>query len=146
MKTNANVQAMKFLLDTNTVSELMRANPVVLARLIERPRDEVVIAQPVVAEIEFGLALLPLGKRKKTLVQRWQLFSNELLRVTWNDAVSSQFAVVKAQLRKSGSLIEDLDIAIAAHAMAWDLQLVTNNTSHFRRIKRLRWADWTSSP
>jgi predicted nucleic acid-binding protein len=69
-----------------------------------------------------------------------------LLRVTWNDAVSSQFAVTKAQLRKAGNIIEDLDIAIAAHAMAWDLQLVTNNTSHFRRIKKLRLVDWTSSP
>jgi predicted nucleic acid-binding protein len=146
MKADANAQSMKFLLDTNTVSELMRANPVVLAHLTERPRDEVVIPQPVVAEIEFGLSLLPLGKRKRTLVQRWQLFSHELLRVTWNDAVSSQFAVTKAQLRRAGSIIEDLDIAIAAHAMVWDLQLVTNNTSHFRRIKRLRLVDWTSAP
>jgi predicted nucleic acid-binding protein len=64
MKAEANAQSMKFLLDTNTVSELMRANPVVLAHLTERPRGEVVIPQPVVAEIEFGLALLPLGKRE----------------------------------------------------------------------------------
>jgi predicted nucleic acid-binding protein len=44
---------------------------------------------------------------------------------TWNDAVSAQFAATKAQLRKAGSIIEDLDIAIAAHAMAWELTLVT---------------------
>lgn len=145
MNAEPNVQAMKFLLDTSTVSELMRANPVVLAQLTECPRDGVVIPQPVVAEIESGLALLPVGKRKKVLVQRWQLYSNELLRVRWNDAVSRQFAVAKAQLRKAGSIIEDLDIAIAAHAMAWDLMLVTNNTGHFRRIKRLRLVDWTAS-
>lgn len=145
MNAEPNLQAMKFLLDTNTVSELMRANPVVLAHLTECPRDEVVIPQPVVAEIEFGLALLPLGKRKRMLARRWQLFSNELLRVTWNDAVSRQFAAAKAQLRKAGSLIEDLDIAIAAHAMAWGLMLVTSNTSYFRRIKRLRLVDWTTS-
>lgn len=143
MNADPSGQAMKYLLDTNTVSELMRANPVVIGHLTERPRDEVVIPQPVIAEIEFGLALLPLGKRKRTLVERWKLFSDELLRVTWNDAVSSQFAVVKAQLRKAGSIIEDLDIAIAAHAIAWELIVVTNNTSHFRRIKRLRLVDWT---
>ncbi len=145
MNADANVQAMRFLLDTNTVSELMRANPVVLAQLTECPRDHVVVPQPVVAEIEFGLALLPSGQRKRTLAERWQLFSGELLRVTWNDAVSTQFALTKAQLRKAGSIIEDLDIAIAAHAMAWELTLVTNDTNHFRRIKRLRLVDWTRS-
>jgi tRNA(fMet)-specific endonuclease VapC len=143
MNADPNAEAAKFLLDTNTVSELMRANPIALGNLTQRPRDEVVVPQPVVAEIEFGLALLPPGKRKKALGQRWKLFSGELLRATWNDAVSAQFALTKAQLRKAGSIIEDLDIAIAAHAMAWELTLVTNNTSHFRRIKSLRLVDWT---
>lgn len=134
---------MKYLLDTNVVSELIHGSPIVTANLIQYPRGQVVVAQPVVAEIEFGLALLPRGKRRDELSQRWSRFSIELLRVQWNDSVSGQFAAIKAQLRKAGRIIEDFDIAIAAHAQAWNLTLVTNNNRHFGGIKGLRLVDWT---
>ena len=58
---------MKYLLDTNVVSELIHGSPIVTANLIQYPRGQVVVAQPVVAEIEFGLALLPRGKRRDEL-------------------------------------------------------------------------------
>lgn len=134
---------MKYLLDTNIVSELIHGSRIVTDNLILCPRGQVVVAQPVVAEIEFGLALLPRGKRRDELSQRWSRFNNELLRVLWTDAVSVQFAGIKAQLRKAGRVVEDFDIAIAAHAQAWDLALVTNNNRHFTGIKGLRLVDWT---
>jgi tRNA(fMet)-specific endonuclease VapC len=135
----------KHLLDTNIASELIHGNPQVLANLALHPRGHVAIAQPVVAEIEFGLALLPRGKRRDELSRRWSRFSDELLRVQWSDSVSLHFASIKARLRKSGLVIEDFDVAIAAHAQAWDLTLVTNNIRHFSRIKDLRLVDWTQS-
>ena len=134
---------MKFLLDTNTISELMRGNALVVANLTACARDQVGLPQPVVAEIEFGLALLPRGKRRDLLSQRWNLFSRELLRVIWTESVSKQFAVTKTQLRKAGRVVEDLDIAIAAHAIAFELVLVSNNVKHFRSIKSLSLVDWT---
>jgi len=133
----------KYLLDTNVVSELIHGSPIVAGNLVLYPRGQVVIPQPVAAEIEFGLALLPRGKRRDELSQRWSRFNIELLRVLWTDSVSVQFAVIKAQLRKAGRIIEDFDIAIAAHAQAWNLTLVTSNNRHFAGIKDLQRVDWT---
>lgn len=134
---------MKYLLDTNTVSELMRGNPTAVARLQECARADVVLPQPVIAEVEVGLALLPKGKRKTLLSQRWTVLNTELLRVAWTDSVSEAFARIKISLHKKGELVEDFDVAIAAHALAWDLCLVSNNTRHRGRVRGLRLEDWT---
>jgi tRNA(fMet)-specific endonuclease VapC len=136
---------LKYLLDTNTVSEIMRGNPAVVAQLQACARVDVVLPQPVVAEVEFGLALLPKGKRRTLLSQRWTVLNAELLRVAWTDSVSEAFARIKSMLHRSGELVEDFDVAIAAHALAWDLCLVSNNTRHMARVRGLRLDDWTAT-
>lgn len=134
---------MTYLLDTNTVSELMRANPRSLSKLKEHSPQTVRIAQPVIAEISFGLKRLPRSKRTTLLESRWQLYKKELLPIAWNDDVSESFAIIKATLYKRGEPLEDIDIAIAAHAVAHDMCLVTNNTKHIKRIKGLILDDWS---
>jgi tRNA(fMet)-specific endonuclease VapC len=52
------------------------------------------------------------------------------------------FGDIKADLRKKGLLIEDMDLLIAATAREHDLTLVTNNASHFERIPDLRLENW----
>ena len=123
----------------------MRGMPSAIERLQQCSRSEVVMPQPVVAEVEFGLALLPRGKRKTLLSQRWSVLSAELLRVAWTDSVSEAFARIKTALHRKGELVEDFDVAIAAHALAWDLCLVSNNTRHMARIRGLRLEDWTDA-
>jgi len=48
------------------------------------------------------------------------------------------FARIRALLRKQGNLIPDLDLLIAATALASDLTLVTRNRRHFERIPDLK--------
>ncbi len=45
-------------------------------------------------------------------------------------------------MKKEGNLIEDADILMAATALVQNLVLVTNNVSHFERIKGLELEDW----
>lgn len=52
-------------------------------------------------------------------------------------------AEVYADLRKKGREIGHTDTLIAGIAMANDLQLITNNTDHFKRIKGLEIENWT---
>lgn len=52
-------------------------------------------------------------------------------------------AIIQAYLRKKGAEIGHADTLIAAIAMVSELQLVTNNTEHFKRIKGLGIANWT---
>ncbi len=134
---------MRYILDTNIVSELMRGNAAALAKLRECSSQNVALPQPVRAEIAFGLALMRRSRRKATLEHRWAVLAQELRSASWTDEVSQSFAEIKALLQRNGNLIEDFDIAIAAHATAEGHCLVTNNTKHLARIKGLRIEDWT---
>lgn len=133
---------MMYVLDTNTVSALMRGNPATVSRLGELSRQDVVLPQPVRSEIEYGIARLRRAVRKDALRERWALISNELGRVAWDDAVGDCFGAIKAELEHAGKLIEDFDIAIAAHALAWDGRLVSSDTKHFARIDGLALESW----
>ena len=58
--------------------------------------------------------------------------------LTLDDASMVEFARVRAQLRRQGQLIPDMDLLIAATALAHDLTLATRNTRHFARVAQLR--------
>ncbi len=51
--------------------------------------------------------------------------------------------MIQADLRKKGAEIGHTDTLIAGIAITSDLQLVTNNTNHFKRIKGLNLENWT---
>lgn len=53
------------------------------------------------------------------------------------------FGMLKSQLEKTGSRLDDFDLIIAACALANNLILVTNNEKHFQRIEGLKLANWT---
>ncbi len=133
---------MNFVLDTNALSALMRAEPEALARLRTFARNEVGLPQPVISEIHYGLARLPASKQKRVLEARFQLFADELPRIAWTDDVSVQFGRAKALLEKRGDRIDDFDLAIAAHALAFDATLVTANRKHMIRIPGLKVETW----
>lgn len=133
---------MSYVLDTNAVSGLMKGDLRVLARMRETAKRDVLVPQPVLAEIAYGIARLPRSKRKESLRHRFELVKHELLRAEWTDAVSEAFGEIKAQLERKGTRIEDLDVAIAAHAQAREAILVTANVAHVLRVPGLRVEDW----
>ncbi|MDJ0762113.1 MAG: type II toxin-antitoxin system VapC family toxin [Myxococcota bacterium] len=134
---------MKYVLDTNALSFLMKGDVSVAGRLTKTPRKDVCVPQPVISEIEYGIARLATSKRKQMLMDRFKLFKAELKRMPWTDKVSHCFGKIKASLERRGEPIEDFDIAIAAHAMASDAVLVTADTSHMDRIQDLNVEDWS---
>ena len=133
----------KYLLDTNAVSALMKGDAHVLRRLKRVPRSAVGVAQPVLAAIAYGLARLPRSRRKDDLRERFDLVRGELGRVAWSDDVSEAFGAIKAALEKKGQRIEDFDAAIAAHALAVDAVLVTANLDDMVRVPGLVVEDWS---
>lgn len=133
---------MKYILDTNTLSYLMRGDPAVVRGLTACSRTDVLLPQPVIGEIEYGLARLPQSLRKGRLRDRFDEFLRELHRATWTDAVSAAFGGIKADLERRGVRIEDFDAAVAAHALALDGTLVTEDLSHMSRVQGLRVENW----
>lgn len=134
---------MKYLLDTNVLSAVMQGNPAVNARLAAVGRHEVSVSQPTLAEIAYGIARLPDSKRRRWLHDSHTLMVATLPRAEWSDKVSESFGAIKATLEKRGERIEDFDIAIAAHALASNLVLVTADRKHMLRIPGLVAEDWS---
>lgn len=133
---------MKYVLDTNTVSFLMRGDRAVTRRLVSRSRTDVLLPPPAIAEIEYGLARLPQSARRKRLRRRFDVMLAELGRVEWTDGVSRAFGEIKAGLERRGVRLEDFDVALAAHALAWGATLVTDNESDLGRIQGLLLENW----
>ena len=131
---------MRYVLDTNTVSALMKGHPPVAERIAEVAREDVAISQITAAEIEFGLKYLPTSRRRRLLQDQWNIVGEELLRLPWTNEVSRIFGQRKAQLERRGNRMSDFDLAIAAHAIAFDLIVVTSDGA-FARL-RIRREDW----
>ena len=133
---------MRYVLDTNAVSALMKGDTRVVGRLQAAMRGDVAVPQPVIAEIAYGIARLPRSKRRQALEERFDLVRTELARAPWTDAVSERFGTVKAALERRGTRIEDFDAAIAAHALAEGAVLVTANLDDMARVPGLKIEDW----
>ena len=136
---------MRYLLDTNAVSALMRNDPRVVAKLHAVTKSDVSVPQPVFAEIAYGIERLPRSRKKDTLLARFQLVRDELARAPWTDEVSDRFGTIKASLEHRGERIEDFDVAVAAHALAVGATLVTANLRHLVRVEGLEVEDWTAA-
>jgi predicted nucleic acid-binding protein len=132
----------KYVLDTNTLSFAMAGEPSVCDRLLSHSRTDVILPQPAISEIEYGLARLPRSKRRDRLLTRFHMFLDEMPRAHWTDEVSHAFGRTKADLERRGLRLEDFDVAVAAHALALGGTLVTDNLDHMRRVPDLHVENW----
>ena len=136
---------MKYVLDTNAVSALMKGDVRVVDRLRTSSKGEAAIPQPVIAEIAYGIERLPRSKRRSVLEDRFELVRGELGRSPWTDAVSERFGSIKTTLEREGRRIEDFDAAIAAHALVEEAVLVTANLRDMTKVPGLKVEDWASA-
>ena len=128
-----------WMLDTDTCSYILRERPPqVLERLDKVARDEVVLSTVVCAELRYGAARLKSKKLAATIEAWLGLF----VVLPWDDAASRAYARIRAALEAGGKPIGNLDVSIAAHAVACGAVLVTNNTRHFSQVTGLRIENW----
>ena len=129
----------RYLLDTNTASYVIKGSfPRVRERLLKVPMAEVAISVVTEAELRFGVARRPEAARLKTAVEEF------LLRVEvlpWDSEAAQYYAWVRAALERAGQSLGNLDLMIAAQALAAQAVLVTNDRG-FRRVKGLKIEDW----
>ena len=134
---------MRYVLDTTAFSAAMRQDPDLMSLLkICRPND-IVTVPPVVAEIQYGIKRLKNASKKVLLLkaERDRLLS--IINVLpWRSAASKKYGAIKADLERSGRIIDDFDIAIAAIAISHKCGVLTANLKHFERIKELTIKCW----
>ncbi len=130
----------RFLLDTNICVELIRGRaPQVLARLRRRKIGSVGISAITLAELQFGVARSRDPARNTIALAH---FCAPLEICPFEHAAASAYGAVRAALVGAGIPIGPLDTLIAAHAVALDVTVVTNNEREFRRVPGLRVQNW----
>lgn len=133
----------RYLLDTNVYSQPLRrhADPVVTRRWQLVGDSACVVSVVSVAEVEWGLHKLALP----SAWTRYEALLKPRLVIAPSDAaVWGQFARLKAVQMGLGRPVADLDLLIAATAVALGLTLVTGNIRHFTLIESLRVEDWST--
>jgi len=129
-----------YLLDTDTIIYNLKGNANIQKNLRNHINDPIKTSVITLMELYYGayksekvaanLAVI------KTLEQSLDIIPIGL-------EVVQTFGLIKSQLEKSGSRLDDFDLIIAACAMAHNLILVTNNAKHFQRIEGLKIENWT---
>jgi tRNA(fMet)-specific endonuclease VapC len=132
--------AIRYLLDTNTASYIIKGNvPRVRDHLRNVPMAEVGISAVTEAELRFGVARMPQAARLALAVEE---FIIRLDILAWDSEAAKQYAKLRADLEKKGEPMGNLDMMIAAQALATGTILVTHDRV-FRRIKELTVEDWS---
>ena len=129
------------MLDTDILSEFLRGNLKVIVKVDEHLKEYVYINLSIITYFEILNGLLYKDARKQLAKFEEFVAFNKVIPLTLRMAKTA--AVIQADLRKKGTEIGHTDTLIAGIAMTSELQLVTNNTDHFKRIKGLDIANWT---
>lgn len=124
--------ALRYLLDTNVLSESMRpiSSEQVLRRLTEAS-DTVATAAPAWHELQFGRDRLPPGRRRRAIDEMLRLLEDALVVLPYDKSAASWHARERARLAKRGRPPSFVDGQIAAIAAVNDLILVTRNLRDF---------------
>lgn len=130
----------RFLLDTNILIYIRRHRPAsVLARFQKLSYGEAAFSAITFGELAYGAAKS--ARRSEALAQLDELRS-ALPIVALPETAAEIYGVIRADLESRGQQIGNNDLWIAAHALAANLILVTNNEREFSRVKGLKVQNW----
>jgi predicted nucleic acid-binding protein len=123
------------ILDTNVVSELMRPEPApqVADWVRRRDRRELRMTSITLAEIRFGIARLPEGRRKQALLDTandtFRTFDEQILPV--DSSAAEQYAIIASTRERAGKPLTGFDALIAAVCRSCGAALATRNVPDF---------------
>ena len=127
----------RYLLDTNTVSHLIKSHPWVAQRITQVPMASLCISAITEGELLFGMAKRPEATRLHAVVRE---FLRRVDVLPW--ASADRYGVARADLESRGKTLAPLDQLIAAHALSVGAVLVTNDHA-FALVPGLEIEDWT---
>ncbi len=133
---------MKYLLDTNVLSDFARGEPAVMARLRREAPPQLAVSVITEMEVEYGLARNPGLAPRLRDAMRLLLDTITVLPFEREDArVAAQ---LRASLNSQGTPIGAYDLLLAAGALRRGLRIVTHNAREFARVGGLGLEDWRS--
>ncbi len=128
------------ILDTSVLSALMRTTPEarVIAWLDRQPAESIWITSVTLFEALMGLALLPAGRRRRTLEAAFASLLKEDLEnrvLDFDGAAATEAAALAARRQKAGRPVDIRDTQIAGIALARRATLATRNVRHFDDVQ-----------
>lgn len=128
-----------YLLDTNILSDLVRhPNGKIQARIARTGQTHVCTSIIVASEMKYGLA----RQHSARLATQLEMILAHMDVLPLDAPADECYARLRASLEKRGTPIGANDMLIAAHALALDSVLVTDNVREFARVKSLRVENW----
>jgi len=130
---------MRYLLDTNILSDLVRHPQGRIAEQIRRVGEaEVCTSIIVAAELRFGAA----RRASARLTAQLEAVLSVLDVVPFEQPADETYGAIRTQLEQAGTPIGGNDLLIAAHAKALGFTVVTDNEREFSRIEALAYENW----
>ena len=127
---------MTYLVDANVLSEATRPKPdTKVIEWLRQNEREIAVDPVILGEIQFGILVLPRGRRRQRLQQWFQRGVIRLQCLPWEIASGLRWAKLLADLRVAGQAMSIKDSLIAATVLVHDLTMVTRNTRHFEKAR-----------
>lgn len=128
------------MLDTNICIYIIKNKPqTVKERFKQFEIGELCISSITVSELMYGVYK---SQHTEKNLQAITAFLMPFDIVDYDYDASLVYGKIRADLEKRGQVIGGMDMQIAAHALALDIILVTNNTKEFERVKGLKLENW----
>ena len=128
----------QYILDTDISSYLIRGDHETVTKKFSELYDSCAISSITAAELQYGAK----KRNNKQLTQKVKAFCDLVEIIPWDEDAAKAYAKLRVELETSGTLIGNMDMLIAASALARKAVLVTNNTEHFSRVKDLKLGNW----
>lgn len=129
----------RYMLDTNTVSHLLKKHPAVARRVVVVPITSLCISAVTQGELLFGLARRPDATTLHDAV--WE-FLRRVDVLPWDAATAEVYGLARAATQREGRVLAPMDLLIGSHALSIAAVLVTNDRA-FGQLPGLSIEDWT---
>lgn len=130
---------MRYLLDTNILSDLLRNPEGTVARRIRKVGESNICTSIIVAaELRYGVA----KKASPALAAAVEALLGAIDVLPFEAPADKKYGLIRARLEKSGLVIGANDLLIASHAVALGYRVITDNDNEFDRVENLQHENW----
>ncbi|RJP84153.1 MAG: type II toxin-antitoxin system VapC family toxin [Desulfobacteraceae bacterium] len=129
-----------YLLDTDIIIYSLKGNQAVVRNLQRHLNDPLHISAVTLMELYYGAYK---SSQVESNLAKVKAIESSMDIVPVSQGLVEIFGLLKSNLEKTGTPLDDFDLVLGATALSRNLVLVTNNTKHFQRINGLKMENWS---
>ena len=130
---------MKYVVDSDTLIYFFKNNKKVVKRFSEINKKNIHTTIINYTELLFGDYN---SEKVEENLKKFKSFLKSIKVLNFDKRAAENFARLKSELKREGSMIDDMDLMIASICVSNNIILVTNNVKHFGRIENLKIENW----